>query len=432
MLMKNFLIKTLSIGVYPQLAEHKKLAIQAATFDGMATIITMFFYLIYTFQRGDLLISACFVPGISIMCFGLWLLCKHHYDSARYILHLTALAQIFVTADAAGGKAGYEFYYFTSLIVPFVTFTIEEQKKGLMLTSLSCVVMLIQQLIGTGLIFEPLPVSEMDKFVSLVVVTLFMIAFLMVAKWQINISQKLINQQQGELIHSTNLKALGEMAGGIAHEINNPLQALSLQSKALKSSIAELRDLPPAVSEQLETVDATIYRIAKLIKGLKHLSRDDSNDPAGYFVMKEVIEDVLSVSSERIKNLGIQLKISGDTNLAVNGHIVQVSQVLINLLNNSIDALKEIDEKWITIHLWEKENRVLITVTDSGKGIPNDKAHKLMLPFFTTKEPGQGTGLGLSISKSIVEKSGGNLYLDTRSPNTCFVIELPGLPDSFI
>jgi signal transduction histidine kinase len=428
--MKQTFIKYLSIGVFPHLSDSKKLAIQAATFDGYSTILTMFFYFIYINMIGDKILAYWFLPGMVLMSFGLWLLSKQKYDVGRYLLHMVSLAQIAVMGDAAGVNSGVEFYYFTSLIVPFVTFTQEERKKGLTLSTISCVVLIAQQYIGTGLIFGQLPISHLDKLVSLIICCIFIMGFLAIARWQIYLAVTQIQLQQSELIHASNLKALGEMAGGIAHEINNPLQTLSLQSRALKSSFTDLKSIPPLVSEQLDTVESTITRIAKLVKGLRDLTRDVANDPVGYFLVKEALEDVMSVSSERMKNLGIKLDVVGDTDLAISGHMVQISQVLINLLNNSIDALNGLENKWISIEIVEVNNNVRIIVTDSGPAIPKAIAEKLMMPFFTTKGPGKGTGLGLSISKSIIERNGGKFYLETRAAHTQFVMELPGVTET--
>jgi C4-dicarboxylate-specific signal transduction histidine kinase len=115
----------------------------------------------------------------------------------------------------------------------------------------------------------------------------------------------------------------------------------------------------------------------------------------------------------------------GQSDQVISGHLIQMSQVLINLLNNSIHAVKDHPEKWVEIEVRETENSVQLMVTDSGTGIDEKIAEKIMLPFFTTKGPQVGTGLGLSISQSIVQKHGGILYYDRAYPNTRFVIELP-------
>jgi C4-dicarboxylate-specific signal transduction histidine kinase len=104
---------------------------------------------------------------------------------------------------------------------------------------------------------------------------------------------------------------------------------------------------------------------------------------------------------------------------------VPISQVLINLIGNSCDAIQGQKDKWIKISAEIKDENVFLSVTDSGNGIPALLQEKIFQPFFTTKAIGQGTGLGLSISKGIINSQNGNLTLDTQCKNTKFVIQLP-------
>lgn len=103
---------------------------------------------------------------------------------------------------------------------------------------------------------------------------------------------------------------------------------------------------------------------------------------------------------------------------------MQISQVLVNVIGNAIDAIAGLSEKWIRVEVYDKNDKVFFTITDSGKGIPLEIQEKIMHPFFTTKGVNIGTGLGLSISKSIIEEHGGFLNYNVSSPNTQFVFEL--------
>ena len=104
----------------------------------------------------------------------------------------------------------------------------------------------------------------------------------------------------------------------------------------------------------------------------------------------------------------------------------QISQVLLNILNNSSDAIALSENPWIEISFdFAKPGLTYVSITDSGHGIPVNIADRMMDPFFSTKEVGRGTGLGLSISRGIIEDHGGRLWYDRESPNTRFVIELP-------
>lgn len=105
----------------------------------------------------------------------------------------------------------------------------------------------------------------------------------------------------------------------------------------------------------------------------------------------------------------------------------EIPQVILNLLNNSIDALTDKSEKWILIKAEASEKNIIITVTDSGLGISKEVVDKMMSPFFSTKKIGHGTGLGLSISARIIQEHKGKLYYDSQEKHTTFKIELPRL-----
>ena len=103
----------------------------------------------------------------------------------------------------------------------------------------------------------------------------------------------------------------------------------------------------------------------------------------------------------------------------------EIGQVIVNLINNACDAVKDENQRWVKVEVCSNSEKVFIQVTDSGPGIPDDLKEKILKPFFTTKPVGQGTGLGLSITKSILDAHQGQLCLDENSKNTKFVVELP-------
>lgn len=103
----------------------------------------------------------------------------------------------------------------------------------------------------------------------------------------------------------------------------------------------------------------------------------------------------------------------------------QVSQVILNLLSNAFDAVSESERPWVRVDIAEEAERFVISVTDSGTGVPESIREKMMVPFFTTKPPGKGTGLGLGISRNIMQALGGDLSYKAEAPNTTFVVQLP-------
>lgn len=244
------------------------------------------------------------------------------------------------------------------------------------------------------------------------------------------LANKKLEQERAKSIANSKMASLGEMASGIAHEINNPLTIILNRMDQLKVMLSKPgADMPTAIKE-IDKIESTFERIAKIIRGLKAFSRNADNDPMISCDLNSIVDETLELCLERFKTHGVEIKTSGLHHLMyLSCRPSQISQVLLNLLNNSFDAISQSQAPWIHIDvrlLTEKMTTYIqLNVTDSGKGIPQAIADKMMDPFFTTKDVGQGTGLGLPISKGIIEDHSGNLWLDRESENTRFVIELP-------
>ncbi len=241
------------------------------------------------------------------------------------------------------------------------------------------------------------------------------------------ISQNIIKQQEAKIVESSKMAALGQMASSIAHEINNPLAIISAKAQQLEKmfKLSQTFDDKSKALDHTNKIKDTIERIAKIIKGLRQFSRDGEHDPMRASSLEVIIEDTLSLCKEKFRSSGVELKL----NLEYRGEILcrdtQISQVLLNLLNNSFDAVNESETKWIELSTTLTFQGIEIMVTDSGLGIPKEIQSRILDPFFTTKEVGKGTGLGLSISKGIIESHNGVLRFDTKCVNTRFVILIP-------
>lgn len=232
-------------------------------------------------------------------------------------------------------------------------------------------------------------------------------------------------QNELKLTYSAKMASLGEMAGGIAHEINNPLAIILGKVSNLKGLLKEPSFSRDEAYEELDRVERTGFRIAKIIRGLKAFSRNGEADPMHRVPLYRIVEETLELCAERLKSRQIDLRVTGDRTLVVSCRPGQLSQVLMNLISNSYDAIESLPTPWIRIDLSRGHSGIELSVEDCGLGISDALRGKIMQPFFTTKEVGKGTGLGLSIAKGLVETHGGELRYDDRSRHTRFVVELP-------
>jgi len=233
-------------------------------------------------------------------------------------------------------------------------------------------------------------------------------------------------QQRRKIAEVSRLTSLGVMAGSLAHEVNNPLAVIALAGEQLE----RIQEQPEINRDQLRTcverIKRHIGRIERIIRSLRTLSQDGSQETLRPMTLQAIIDDVLEVCQVRFAAKNILLQPPPESlNVEVECRPTEIAQVLLNLLNNAYDAIHARDEKWIRIEVENNEDTVALSVVDSGAGVPSEIAGRLMDPFFTTKEPGKGTGLGLSISKRIIESHGGRLILQPNHPNTCFTMRLP-------
>lgn len=233
-------------------------------------------------------------------------------------------------------------------------------------------------------------------------------------------------EQQKHIVRTSKMSALGEMASGIAHEINNPVAIVLTRAEQLEEVLAE-KELDRALLIELASaIRRTAGRIGKIVKGLKSFAREGEVDPFETVSLHSVIQDTLDLCRDRFRTHGIELRTGVlPVDMTISCRPVQVSQVLLNLVNNAFDAAQPSAGKWVALSFEEVGLNVEISVSDSGDPIPPEVKEKIMQPFFTTKEVGKGTGLGLSISKGLVESHGGELRLDEASSATRFIVRLP-------
>ncbi len=227
-----------------------------------------------------------------------------------------------------------------------------------------------------------------------------------------------LNELNAQLLQRDKMAALGKMAAGIAHEINNPLAVIGEKAGWVRDLLDDpafqdspvLKDLLDSV-EKIENHVERARKITHRMLGFARRMEPRLDDVDVNRVLSETIE--LLQNHARINDIRIDLEPAGDLPVIASDQS-QLQQVFLNLINNAIDAIGKNGAIVCTTRRLDKEIRV--TVTDDGPGIAPEDLHRVFDPFFTTKEPGQGTGLGLSISYQIIEKMGGHMTLENAAP----------------
>jgi len=242
--------------------------------------------------------------------------------------------------------------------------------------------------------------------------------------------EKVVHMRSEQLLKNCKLATLGQVSSEIAHDIRNPLTAITGFVELLDELIIDRVADDDGTKAQMRKFAGTIRSSGKMIENilnsLKVYSRDGSNDPFYKSSIKEAVQNAVELCHFHITHKSIHLEVDDvPDDLFSECRLTQICQVLVNLLNNAIDATDDLIEKWIKIEVEDLGESVKISVTDSGAGIDKEIGEKILLPFFSTKDPHRGTGLGLSISKAILVEHNGRFYIDFNCPNTRFVMEFP-------
>lgn len=269
-----------------------------------------------------------------------------------------------------------------------------------------------------------------------------------------------LQEAHNQLIQSEKLASIGQLAAGVAHEINNPVgfigsnihslegyiksysniifvvekikQAVDSDDlKKAKETVQELKEVEEKVNldfimndvdSLLQESQRGVERVKKIVLDLKTFSREDSEEKE-WSQVEAIIDSVLSVVHNELKYKAEVKKEYSETP-QIKCHSQKLGQVFINLLVNAAHAIEE--KGVITVKTYQEQNNVCIEVSDTGKGISEENLRKIFDPFFTTKQIGMGTGLGLSISYEIVKRHGGEIIVVSKlNKGTTFKIQLP-------
>jgi two-component system NtrC family sensor kinase len=226
---------------------------------------------------------------------------------------------------------------------------------------------------------------------------------------------------EANLVQSEKLAAVGQLAAGIAHEINNPLTAILANAQMLR------QELPPEddLQELVELISRAGSRAAQVVRNLLDLARKEKYEYSLTDINETILRSLELLQHELVSK-SIQLVFDPDLNLPrVKASKDHLESVWLNLITNSIDAIKN-GNREISITTSRSKNEVQVTIADSGEGIPPESINRIFEPFYTTKSTGSGTGLGLSVTHRIIQQHDGRILVDSElDRGTQFTVCLP-------
>ena len=223
------------------------------------------------------------------------------------------------------------------------------------------------------------------------------------------------------------LASVGEMAAGVAHELNNPINNIILTAEVLKDGFGELSkaEIKDAINDLVNQGE----RAQQIVKNLLDYARE-SETQSDYLYINEILEETVQLVKNQIKLSKISLEENYRKTLSpIYGDRKLLVQVFLNLILNAIDAMPKGGNIILDVTESKQTGFLSVTITDTGTGISDHILNSIFNPFFTTKPTGQGTGLGLAVSRGIIEKHGGSISVkSSQGVGTTFTVHLPTVP----
>jgi signal transduction histidine kinase len=242
---------------------------------------------------------------------------------------------------------------------------------------------------------------------------------------ELKIAYDNLSDTEEQLRVAEKLASIGQLAAGVAHEINNPLGTILLYASMLKRDLEKIYN-DDQRTEDLELIVEEANRCKNIVANLLNFARQGKLN-VKEFDLTETIREVLKPFTVNpvYRQIIFRFDIK-ENNYLMTGDEDQIKQVIVNVIKNACDAMSESSKKELIVNLTSDNHNFKIEVTDTGNGIPKENQSKVFTPFFTTKSMGKGTGLGLAISYGIIKMHKGNItFVSEIGKGTTFKIVLP-------
>ncbi len=234
-----------------------------------------------------------------------------------------------------------------------------------------------------------------------------------------------LKETQDQLHSAEKLASIGQLAAGVAHEINNPLGSIMLYASLLKKN-AERYNHPEQTREDLNLIMDEANRCKGIVANLLNFARQGKLNIASIDIHELILSTLKEIKlNEEFSSINYSVS-KLDEPLILEADPDQIKQVLLNLLINGSEAVESSSQKEIDVILTHDKNDLFVEISDSGCGIPDENLNKIFTPFFTTKKMGKGTGLGLAITYGIIKMHKGDIKVKSAiGKGTSFIIKLP-------
>jgi len=225
------------------------------------------------------------------------------------------------------------------------------------------------------------------------------------------------------------LAAIGLLAGGVAHELNNPIGGILAYAQILRKEVGS----DSAIVADLKSIEDAALRAKRIVSDLLDFARSSKSMERGPIALTSVAQKAVALAKFQLRDISVELE-AGES-APILGDANRLQQVVLNLLSNALDAVGQARRNGkaaaghVVVRTWKQGADACLSVTDDGTGISEDARAKVFDAFFTTKERGKGTGLGLAVSTGIVRDHGGKLELTSKeNEGTTFTVTIPALP----